>query len=84
MKKNMAILQAVKKSDETKSAWVVVEDSGSWDAIPQAYLSDISYTGPREIVFTVSDPSEVFGYPVSDLSDEVMLSSIDDIVIPAL
>ena len=48
---NAAIREAVEQHRRWSDGAVVVTDGkGTFEAIPGAYLNDISYTGPREVV----------------------------------
>lgn len=42
-------------------AAIVVDEDGDFDAIPGAYLNDISYTGSRDVVVLYNDIYELVG-----------------------
>ncbi len=47
-----AIREAVRKHKKQHGP-VVVRDGSRYDVIPSAYLTDITYTGPREVVAAI-------------------------------
>jgi hypothetical protein len=49
-----AIRGAVRKHKKQHGS-VIVRDGSRYDVIPSAYLTDITYTGPREVVATIDD-----------------------------
>jgi hypothetical protein len=48
---------------------VIVEEDGSYGYIPGAYLTDISYTGSREVVFGVEEASFAPEFDVDAATD---------------
>lgn len=66
-----ATIKAVENADHWMGgAVVVVEEDGSYEAIPGAYLTDISYTGSREIVVNISNGLDDTGYNVDGATAE--------------
>ena len=57
-----AVIEALQHCGRwTGGAVVVTDGQGRYDAIPGAYLSDISYTGPRDVVWRVTYLPDVAG-----------------------
>src|SRR5690606_18809848 len=48
---------------------VIVEEDGSYSCIPGAYLTDISYTGSRAVVFDVEEASFGHEFDVDSAGD---------------
>jgi hypothetical protein len=73
MNKFDATVEAIENSERWMGGAVVVfdDETGEYDAIPQAHLSDCSYTGSREIVISLS-PSlhSSTGYSLDDATAE--------------
>lgn len=55
-----AVRTAVREHKHWHGA-VIVRDGDSYEAIPAAYLTDISYRGPREVVAVVDDLTDWIG-----------------------
>ncbi len=53
-----ATIEAVKNADTWMGGAVVVKDGRNYEAIPQAHLSDGSYTGSRNIVIDLANGLE--------------------------
>ncbi len=60
-------LEALKRG--VSQPTVVLEEDGSYSYIPGAYLTDISYTGSREVVFDVEEASFGHEFDVDAASD---------------
>ena len=70
------IEQAIRFCNSWMGGSVVVTNGLGWyDAIPGAYLNDISYTGPREVVFRLIDLAEMAGGEV-DTGNEAEVAAI--------
>jgi hypothetical protein len=66
-----ATTTAVEKSNYwMNGAVVVVDENGDYDAIPGAYLNDISYTGSRDVVVDLSNGLDDTGYSLDDATAE--------------
>ncbi len=66
--KRNATIEAIENSENWMGGAVVVKDeNGDYDAIPQAYLSDISYEGSTDVVVDLSNGLETAtGYSLDD------------------
>ena len=83
----MATLQAaVRESLVNCRHWlggaVVVTDGSTYDAIPGAYLTDVSYLGPRDVVTRIENLA-VFGDGGDVVTDDDV-SAIVDMIIESL
>jgi hypothetical protein len=80
-----AILEAFLNAKTWMGGAVVIRNGRDYDAHPGAYMNDISYTGSRDAVFAVEDPSDWLGGDTSledfDSEDE-LLDYINEMVIP--
>jgi hypothetical protein len=68
-----ATVEAVESSESWIGGVVVVfdDETGEYDVIPQDYLSDGSYTGPRDVVISLSPSLEsATGYSLSEATAE--------------
>lgn len=86
MNANQAVLTAIRNSSNWMGGAVVIRDNetGTYDAIPGAYLSDISYTGSRNVVFTVQNAHDVLGDDPAGYTDDDLLAYIDENIVPGL
>jgi len=55
---------------------VIVREGDAYDAIPGAYLSDISYTGPREVVARLTDLCDWAGPEAYDATEDEVVAFI--------
>ncbi len=64
---------------------VVTDGDGGYDAIPGAYLNDISYTGAREVVIQINDLADVCGSEYTpDQGNAAAMADLADTVIETL
>lgn len=64
--KLQATIEAVEKADRwMNGAVVVVDENGDHDAVPGAYLNDISYTGSRDVVVSLENGLDDTGYDLN-------------------
>jgi len=56
-----AVIEAIRESGHWMGGAVVVQDGDDYRAYPGAYMSDISFTGSRDVMCEISDPTEVGG-----------------------
>lgn len=70
--KRDAVIEAIENADKWMGgAVVVIDDSGEYTAIPQAYLNDGSYTGSRDVVVDLSNGLEsATGYSLDGATAE--------------
>ncbi|MBC7234242.1 MAG: hypothetical protein H5T69_00250 [Chloroflexi bacterium] len=74
-----AVIEALEHCEKwTGGAVVVADGEGRYEAVPGAYLSDISYTGPREVVWRVAYLSDVAGneLPTTDAGTEYLADMV--------
>lgn len=77
--KNQAVLEAVRKASNWMNGSVVVKnDDGSYEAFPGAYMNDISFSGSRNVVFTVTNAADILGDDPEQYSDEQLLDVINE------
>ena len=70
-----AVAEAIRESAHWLGGAVVMRDGESYYAYPGAYMNDISYTGSRDVVWRVSDPTEVGG-PDATADDAAALADL--------
>jgi hypothetical protein len=78
-----ALEKAIRNCDKWIGGAVVVKDSYDYEAIPGAYLRDISYTGPREVVFEIASKDD-FGDDVDVESQSDLDFIINEMILPNL
>lgn len=61
MKLVNAVIELVKDAENNRGEWVVIEEDGEFYSIPAAYLTDISYTGSRNVVTKIQEGADLFG-----------------------
>lgn len=64
-----AVRTAVREHKHWHGA-VIVRDGSRYDVIPSAYLTDITYTGPREVVAVVDDLADWIGPEAYSANDD--------------
>jgi len=66
--KREATIEAIENSENWMNGAVVVKDENSdYNAIPEAYLSDISYEGSKNVVIDLANGLEAAtGYSLDD------------------
>lgn len=63
----MDCLEALKRGVQEPT---IVNENGMFEYIPGAYLSDVSYTGSRQVVMDVSEAAFGSDFDVDEASDE--------------
>jgi len=76
--KNQAVLEAVRKSAGWMGGAVVVKSDDGYEAYPGVYMNDISFSGSRDVVFTVGNASDILGSDPAEYSDEQLLDYINE------
>jgi hypothetical protein len=82
-----AVLDCLQNAQNWMGGAVVVKDGNEYEAHPGAYMNDISYTGSRDVVFTVTDPADVLGsYTTLDdfESEDDLIDYLKEQVIPSI
>jgi hypothetical protein len=64
-----AVRVAVEAHRDYMGGAVIVRDGDGYDTIPGAYLSDISYTGPRDVAAEITDLCDWAGPEAYDASE---------------
>lgn len=79
MNKRKAVIEAIENADKWANGAVVVKSGRrDYDAIPGAYLNDISYTGSRNVVLDLQGGL----YPSTGYSlDDATAKEIADLLI---
>ena len=76
--KNNAVLEAIRKSSDWMGGAVVVKTEDGYEAYPGAHMNDISFSGSRDVVFTVANASDILGDDPEKYSDEELLDYINE------
>lgn len=83
--KSNAVLEALRKAQDWIGGAVVVKnDDGSYEAYPGAYMNDISFSGSRNVVFTVENACDVLGSDPAEYGDADLLAYINENVDPGV
>lgn len=78
-----AVREAVRYHRQWLGGAVIVRDGDDYDAVPGAYLTDISYIGPREVVADVIDLCDWAGPEAYDASERNIVSFMVDAITEA-
>lgn len=83
----MEIRKALKKGLLHSQTWIngsviVMDQDHDFDAVPGAYLDDISYSGSREVIYEIGQLDD-YGDQV-DINSEEDLDFIIDMILPTL
>lgn len=78
-----ALEEGIRNCDKWIGGAVIVKDGEEYDAIPSAYLRDISYIGSREVVFEITT-KEDFGDDVNTESQSEIDFIINEMILPNL
>ena len=70
-----AIRGAVRKHKKQHGS-VIVRDGDGYDVIPSAYLTDVTYSGPREVVATIDDLTSWAGPEAYDWDEDELVSFV--------
>lgn len=83
--KNEAVLEAIRNADNWMGHAVVVKaDDGSYEAHPGTNMTDITFSGSKNVVFTVEHAIDVVGDDQAQYSDEDLLAYIEKNVANAI
>ncbi len=82
--KKDAVLTALKNCEQWLGGAAIVEtEDHDFDAIPGAYLTDISYTGCTNVIFRINDLGDL-GYVDIDINEPKTLDYIVGMVLSAI
>lgn len=76
--KTEAILDAIRKSDRWMGGAVVVKNETGYEAYPGGYMNDISFSGSRDVVFTVTNADDVVGSDAEKYTDAELMDYINE------
>ena len=84
MTKKDAVLTALKNCEQWLGGAAIVEtEDHDFDAIPGAYLTDISYTGCTNVIFHINSLADL-GYVDIDINEPATLDYIVEMVLSAI
>ncbi len=85
MTKRDAIITAIKNCERWMNGAVIVEDEEhGFDAIPGAYLTDISYGGSTNVVFRIDNLGDFGNVDIDDIENPETLDFIVDMVMETM